>query len=272
MHKKLRFFTLISIIILTAGNLGAETMTDSEALLSSAEAAFKEGNELLLTDPAAAKEFYREAVSYYNSIISAGTVNSGLYYNMGNTYVRLDEIGYAILNYRKALLYSPNDAQIKDNLDYARSLQKNGFSINTENEILHILLFGHYLLPAMWKMIILIAANLVFWSSLITSRLGRAFIKTAVVSLIIALAMGGSFFIDIRSSKIMHGVVTKDSTIGRLGDSRSYESAFDAPLYQGVEFAVKQRRVGWILAELPNEELVWLEEADCGIVEEIKGN
>ena len=239
-----------------------------QRLLEQAEAAFKSGNELLQTDPDAAKAAYLRSVEYYNSILESGIKNSGLYYNIANAWLRLEQTGHAVLNYRKALLYAPNDSRIRYNLEYARTLQKNGFEIKTENEILHILFFWHFMLPFFWKVIILLAANAVFWGALILGRFGRPLRGTAIAALVISIVIIASSVIDLRSMDELHGVVIAESTIGRLGDSRSYESAFDAPLYQGVEFDVEQRRVGWILAELPNGELVWLEESDCGIVEE----
>ena len=120
----------------------------------------------------------------------------------------------------------------------------------------------------MWKLVILVVANFVLWSALVLRLFGVNTGRVAVIAVIVVSAFGISFASGLYSSRIIHGVVTAESTIGRLGDSLSYEPAFDAPLYSGVEFTVKQRRVGWILAGLPNDELVWIEEADCGLIEE----
>jgi len=80
--------------------------------------------------------------------------------------------------------------------------------------------------------------------------------------------MAGSFAIDWQNSKSIHGVVTAASSIGRMGDSRSYQASFETPLYQGVEFTLEERRVGWIFARLPNGDSTWIEEQDCSIIEE----
>ncbi|MDC7227341.1 MAG: hypothetical protein PQJ61_11320 [Spirochaetales bacterium] len=262
-------FSIISVLILI--NIAASLQAEDdgvEVLLENAEKAFRKGNELLDINPEQAAESYRAAVVFYESVISGGTVNAALYYNTANCYLRLEKIGYAILNYRRALLYDPFDRQIRYNLDYARDLQKNDFESRAENEILRILFFWHYLIPFGWKTIVLISANLIFWTAFILQQIGLRLRNTLIIPLIILIAFGVSLGFDIRSSEIEYGVITADSTIGRLGDSLSYESAFDAPLYEGVEFKIKQRRVGWILAELPDGALVWFEEDDCGIVEE----
>lgn len=44
-----------------------------------------------------------------------------LYYNLGNSYYRTDNITRAVLNYERALLLAPGDADIRFNLQMARS-------------------------------------------------------------------------------------------------------------------------------------------------------
>ena len=44
-----------------------------------------------------------------------------LYYNLGNAYYRTENITRAVLNYERALLLSPGDADIRFNLQLARS-------------------------------------------------------------------------------------------------------------------------------------------------------
>jgi len=268
MFRKYVLLTISALVFFIAVfSLSAQTSVDAGELLLKAETAFSEGNELLQTNPELSKEKYRAAVLYYNSIIESGIVNASLYYNMANSYYRLDELGQAVLNYRRALLYAPGDPQIEYNLNFAREKQKNGFTRNTEHEIFHILFFWHYMLPLMWKAVLLIAANFIFWGMLIMKRLGRPFLWMAVLSAFLGLLMAGSLYLELRESNTLYGVITSDSTIGRMGDSRSYESSYDLPLYQGVEIRIEQQRAGWILAELPNGELTWLEEKDCSVIE-----
>ena len=269
MRKPGRLLPILMFSITISINIFADSGKAAEALLTDAEQSFRQGNEYLISDPDKADEAYRAAVGYYNSLIESGIVNSGIYYNLANSYARLKQTGMAVLNYRRALLFAPNDSRVSSNLEYVRSIQKNGFNTRAENEILHILFFWHYRLPIAWKIIGLVVINIIFWGSLIFRFFGFKLTKLSVISLAIVLIISASVIVDMRESKTLHGVVTAESTIGRLGDSRSYEAAFDEPLYEGVEFTIVQRRVGWLLAELPDESMVWLEEDDCGIIEEI---
>jgi len=243
-------------------------LTNSAELLQKAESFFKEGNELLESNPSMSNEKYLSAAQYYNSLIESGVTNAKLFYNAGNAYFRLGDLGMAILNYRRALLYSPGDEQIRFNLEYARSQQKNGFSESTRREILQVLLFWHYMLPVTWKLALIIISNLFFWTALIFRRFGKSIGYLILIPAFIGILMASSFAVDWQNSKSIHGVVTAASSIGRMGDSRSYQASFETPLYQGVEFTLEERRVGWIFARLPNGDSTWIEEQDCSIIEE----
>ena len=68
------------------------------------------------------EERYSEAVKAYEQLVAMGVKSGPLYYNLGNAYFRIGTKGKAILNYERALQLLPRDADVKSNLDYARSL------------------------------------------------------------------------------------------------------------------------------------------------------
>src|SRR3989339_126527 len=67
---------------------------------------------------------YTESAAAYNTIIGDGNQSAEVYYNLGNSYFKEKKLGLAILSYEKALKISPRDADIKYNLDFARSFIK----------------------------------------------------------------------------------------------------------------------------------------------------
>ncbi len=71
-------------------------------------------------DKAYAQEEYQRAAQMYEQLLKKG-VSSDLYYNLGNSYYRMDNITQAVLNYERALLLSPGDHDIRINLQLARS-------------------------------------------------------------------------------------------------------------------------------------------------------
>lgn len=71
-------------------------------------------------DSAYAHEQYQQAAEYYGKLLEEG-VSAELYYNLGNSYYRMDNITQAVLAYERALLLSPGDKDIRFNLQMARS-------------------------------------------------------------------------------------------------------------------------------------------------------
>lgn len=62
---------------------------------------------------------YKKAVNLYEQIIDNGYNDSKLFYNLANSYYKLEMIPNAILNYEKALKINTNDEDAKFNLRLA---------------------------------------------------------------------------------------------------------------------------------------------------------
>ncbi|MFW6276985.1 MAG: tetratricopeptide repeat protein [Bacteroidota bacterium] len=78
-----------------------------EQILSEANKLYTEGS-------------YDEAIIQYQKVIGQGYVSSGLYYNLGNAFYKINNIPAAILHYEKAHKFNPGDEDIEFNLNIAR--------------------------------------------------------------------------------------------------------------------------------------------------------
>lgn len=65
---------------------------------------------------------YDAAIKDYLQIIENGKHSPELYYNLGNAYYKLNKVAPSIYYYEKALLLKPNDAEIQNNLGYAKNM------------------------------------------------------------------------------------------------------------------------------------------------------
>jgi tetratricopeptide (TPR) repeat protein len=83
-------------------------------------------------DPSAQEDFFeanraykndqfQEAVDGYLKLIENGIENGHLYYNLGNAYYRLGDLGKAILFFERARLLLPRDDDLIFNLSHARN-------------------------------------------------------------------------------------------------------------------------------------------------------
>jgi tetratricopeptide (TPR) repeat protein len=82
-----------------------------------AQSDFEKGNALYR------KGDFEGAVSAYENVLKSKKESAELYFNLGNSYYKLNKVAPSIYNYEKALLLNPNDEEIHNNLKFAQKLQ-----------------------------------------------------------------------------------------------------------------------------------------------------
>ena len=82
-----------------------------------AQTGFEKGNELYR------KNQFQEAVQQYELVFKTNKQSAELYFNLGNSYYKLNKVAPAIYNFEKALLLKPNDKDILNNLAFAQKMQ-----------------------------------------------------------------------------------------------------------------------------------------------------
>ena len=65
---------------------------------------------------------YEAAITSYESVLASGQQSAALYFNLANSYYKLNKVAPAIYNYEKALQLNPNDQEILTNLDFAKKM------------------------------------------------------------------------------------------------------------------------------------------------------
>lgn len=127
--NKILFFTLCLLMTITSYGQDAasadmlQTTNDSISVGSHAEfsASRQEGNATKAEgDSAYMRNDYASAIQIYENLLRKGEA-AEVYYNLGNSYYKTDDIAKAILNYERALLLQPGNADIRANLEIARS-------------------------------------------------------------------------------------------------------------------------------------------------------
>jgi tetratricopeptide (TPR) repeat protein len=94
---------------------------------------------LVQADSAYIQGDYITAISMYEWIIENQGSNATLYMNLGNCWLKRDEVARAILNYERAYLIDPSDPDIRFNLELART--KTVDKVNAVNELFIVVWF-----------------------------------------------------------------------------------------------------------------------------------
>jgi tetratricopeptide (TPR) repeat protein len=236
--------------------------TEKAELYSQGTEYFQQAIEISESDPAAAASLYAKALLRFERLAEEGNIKNGkLYYNIGNIHFLLDDIGRAILNYRRAEQYSPNDPNLAKNLAYARSMRRDKVDIQDQEKILQTLFFFHYDLGLQTRVVLFAIFYITFWffaGIKIFSR--RPFTSWGLgVTLLFTVLFGTSLLVESRQSTMKTGgVILAEEVIGYQGDADSYQPSFEDPLHAGTEFKLLEDRGGWWQIELPDGRSTWI--------------
>ena len=75
---------------------------------------------------------FDSAIKEYEAIVSLRFSSTEVYYNLGNSYFKKNQLGKAVVNYERAFALAPRDGDIKANLKYARDFVKNYQAQNSD--------------------------------------------------------------------------------------------------------------------------------------------
>ena len=197
-----------------------------------------------------ANEFYHEknypaAAIIFEELISQGETNGYLYYNLGNTYMRLGNIGNAIRNYLRAQLLLPRNENLDANLRYAINQTQDQLSPPSGGLITGILfwidsisLFEHFEL--------LILCNFIFWCICIASLyyrkpLWKSLKKISITILLVIFFSTGIKYHHL--SKQILGVITDEKVAVKSDRNTQNVTLFE--LHEGAIISVGQEDGKW---------------------------
>lgn len=106
---------------------------------------------------------YQLAIKIYKNLIEQGHNNGYLYYNLGNTHMRLGNKGGAIFNYLKAKEQLPRNENLDANLRYAISQTIDKLPPK-QNEGIQDILFWIESISLKEHLKLIILLNAIFWS------------------------------------------------------------------------------------------------------------
>jgi tetratricopeptide (TPR) repeat protein len=216
----------------------------------------------------AANKLYAEgkfvdAAAVYEKILQSGAVSPALYFNYGNAEFKAGNLGRAIAAYRRAEQLSPRDADVRANLEFARSqVQGAASSASRWENWLGTLTFNEWTVLAavsFWLTFMLLA-TMQIWPALKTALRGIARV-VAIFMILSGICCGAAVSINL-SKKI--AVVVAPDLVARSGPFDDAQNVFAA--HDGTEFSVLSRSGNWLQVADSSGKIGWLERGQVEIL------
>ena len=255
---------ILFLVLLVAGAMAFAELSEQDCYseFRKANDLFRRGNEAVGSS-GEAERLYSQAILHYEKIVNEGGIkNAKLYYDLGNSYLLKDDVGMAILNYRRALRLEPTNHDIHKNLNFARGRRIDTVEVKTQKRLLQTLFFWHYdfsvkarfFTACVFFAILFIALTVMLW---IGRRGGLVLI--CVAAGILASCFYGSVAIEyLGQANRLCGVITSSSVTARQGDGMNYPVSFKTDLHAGTEFDLVEHRSGWMNIELSDGSTGWV--------------
>lgn len=233
-------------------NLVADsTKIDAIPTLAEADSAYIQGD-------------YLTAISIYEWIVENQGVNATLYMNLGNCWLKRDEVAKAILYYERAYLIDPSDPDVRFNLELART--KTVDKVNPVNQLFVVVWFKKLLAildvngwavltVILFAFTILLAGVLLFSKKSGIRKLSFSFsvffLLLSILSFIFATTQMGNIR-NRDTAIIMSPSVTVKSTPTSAGtdlfiihEGRKVQ-ILDSSMKEWVEIRLEDGNTGWI--------------------------
>lgn len=210
-----------------------------------------------------AGDFANAAAAYEEIIMNHGP-RASVYYNLGNSHLRMEDYGRAILAYERARLLSPRDPDLRSNLALARKTA----AAFEEDPALHPRLAAalHFLSRNEWSWLVAGGAILLGLLGLLGGvvRVRRGWMTRVIsISAVIAvlLIVAGSVALYLRRADAARGVIVSADAVLRLSPFETAESVATPPPGRTVMLGEKSGDFRFI--EIPGTNLQgWLADKD----------
>lgn len=231
-----------------------------------AQTAFEQGNKFY------EKENYEAAISSYESVVNSGKQSSELYFNLANSYYKLHKVAPAIYNYEKALLLSPNDSEIKTNLEFARKMAIDDIKVVPKvgfHKLISDFTSKYYYDTWAWIAVSFAFLFLAFFVGYYFSErtlLKRIFFIAMFLWLLgIVLSSASGFYEKSRNDNERPAIVFAENA--PLKSEPKSGSTDTTVLHEGTKVFIIESIANWKKVELTDETTGWIEE---NAIKEIK--
>ncbi len=249
----MRSIKLIALLLLCFLSL----LVNANDLLINAEKAYETKN-------------YKKAIEAYEQLIKEGYVSSHLYYNLGNSYYRNNQLGKAIYNYERAKKIDPNNADVKNNLTIAYSktidkieVKENFFISAVKTNVLSSFSTTTWAWFTIGISVLMFVFLYLFFAGPSTLIKRVSFFVTLVLLVVFFVVyILGNSAVNAKTENNFAVITTPQVKI-YTEPSATSTSKFN--LHEGTRVKIIELNADWVLIKLENGNEGWLKLTDVGV-------
>ncbi|GAA4235350.1 tetratricopeptide repeat protein [Postechiella marina] len=233
----------------------------STVTLAQNDALFEKGNTLYNDGE------YAQAIDAYKAILKTKKHSAEVYFNLANAHYKLNNIAPSIYYYEKALQLDPNDADIKNNLSFAKNMTIDAIDVLPETgftklgkKITHAFTFDGWAKLAVAFAFLFVVLFLAYYFSFSTVKKRLAFIVSNVSLLLMVISLVLAFHkynLDKKDNPAI--VFSQESKVKSEPNKRSEESF---RLHEGTKVQVLDSIKEWNKIKLSDGKTGWISADD----------
>lgn len=236
----------------------AQSAADKDEVFSQANQLYEAGN-------------YEQAIASYQSIIETTGPTANLYYNLGDAYYRMGEIGKSLVYFERAYRMNPADRDTRENLDFVYSKTEDHIEeipqfmlVRWWNSLVQILSLRG------WKIVFVLVLSL-FWISFVIFRLSRdymfrkvSFISTLSILAIFIFVIGLTISSYSLSKSHNQAIVTAPMTVVKGSPDGGSVDKFI--LHEGTKVKISDEVDSWYKISIADGSKGWMPIQDVTII------
>ena len=220
-------------------------------------AAFTKANE------AYTAENFDLAIAGYEQILKTGKHSAEVYFNLANAYYKINAVGPAVYNFEKALQLDPENADIKNNLNFANQMkidavedvQVDGIGSSLEKYVTSLSVDEWAYFSILMVLFTILMAVFYFYA-LTAGKKRLFFILTFIGVLFSALAIYAAFYSKDNLNKEQYAIVYTAEFTTREEPKETAKASFI--LHEGTKVEVQEEFNDWALVSLTNGNKAWM--------------
>ncbi len=206
---------------------------------------------------------YQEAIADYKAILDGGQESVALYYNLGNSHYKLNQIGPSIYYYEKALKLDPSDADVANNLKFAQratidqiEVLPEGIIKKTMKSITNTFSFDAWAWLSVLGVLVFVGLFIVYYTAGSVAK-KRLFFLASWISLffgLMALLFAFKQYNFVQNSR--YAILFAQETTVKSEPNLASETVFT--LHEGTKVAVLEESRDWKKIRLVDGKIGWV--------------